>query len=181
MPKLIELMGQTFGAWTVISHAGADCARNRLWLCICACGKEKVVGGQHLRSGASKSCGCKTAGFRGEALRGSRHYNWKGGGDNPGSEAWANSRLDALRQGVKKHGGAEIVSTAADVLLLWQESKGECVICRTMPEPKNFHLDHDKNTGRVRGFLCGCCNVALGMCGDSPDRLRKCADYLESK
>lgn len=177
--KGIDLLGMTFGFWTVLEFMGRDPQRNLKWRCRCVCGREKVVAGQHLRYGSSKSCGCKTAGLRG--VKAERHYSWKGGGHNRGSLAWCNARLDSLRQGQRRNGGAEIASSAGDVLRLWLESDGHCVACKREPSStKDFHLDHDRVTGAVRGFLCGKCNVAIGMAGDSPSRLRQLADYLES-
>ena len=58
MPKpMIDLTGQRFGRLTVIRR---DESRKKAayWLCRCDCGKEKVVQGCHLRSGATVSCGC---------------------------------------------------------------------------------------------------------------------------
>jgi hypothetical protein len=46
---------------------------------------------------------------------------------------------------------------------------------------KKVSVDHDHKTGKVRGFLCHGCNIAIGMVKDDPDRLRRLADYLESK
>ena len=62
MTKLIDLVGKQFGRWRVI----APVERRRIpcgdwtypWLCQCVCGVEKTVDGGHLRSGASRSCGC---------------------------------------------------------------------------------------------------------------------------
>lgn len=51
-PRFIDITGETFGKWTVLSYAG-----NKQWNCRCSCGKEKVVWGKYLRSGQSKSCG----------------------------------------------------------------------------------------------------------------------------
>ena len=42
---------------------------NRMWLCQCECGNQKVIGGRHLNSGATKSCGCEQ----------NRHSNLKHG------------------------------------------------------------------------------------------------------
>lgn len=53
--------------------------------------------------------------------------------------------------------------------------KQECAVCGT--EGK-LHVDHDHTTGKVRGLLCHGCNLALGLVKDSPERLRKLADYI---
>jgi hypothetical protein len=47
---------------------------------------------------------------------------------------------------------------------------------------KSYHLavDHDHETGKVRGLLCLKCNRILGLADDNPEILRNLADYLES-
>ena len=56
-PKFIQMIGKTFGNWTVIQIGDKQCQQNRNWLCRCSCGVERKVWGHHLRSGKSKSCG----------------------------------------------------------------------------------------------------------------------------
>ena len=56
--KRIDLVGQKFGRLTVIKRMGNDKYRNSRWLCLCECGKEKIIRGSHLKSGDIKSCGC---------------------------------------------------------------------------------------------------------------------------
>lgn len=68
---------------------------------------------------------------------------------------------------------------AVDALLTFQ--KQGCAIC-TAPaseQPKRFAVDHDHVTGKVRGLLCDRCNRCIGLAGDSPERLRNAAQYLE--
>lgn len=55
--KLIDLAGNTFGRWAVISRS-ANIGRVPAWLCRCECGEERVVRGGDLRDGKSRSCGC---------------------------------------------------------------------------------------------------------------------------
>ena len=54
----------------------------------------------------------------------------------------------------------------------------ETAVSRT-GRPKSIAVDHDHDTGRIRGVLCDRCNRALGYLRDNPDLLRRAADYLE--
>jgi hypothetical protein len=58
---------------------------------------------------------------------------------------------------------------------------GGCAVCAaTKPggRGKRFHVDHDHETGAVRGLLCHACNVAIGTLGDDTDRLLAAATYV---
>lgn len=57
MPKIINITSQKFGRLTALRDAGKD-KRGRVWLCLCDCGKEAMVGSSHLRTGHTRSCGC---------------------------------------------------------------------------------------------------------------------------
>ncbi len=50
-------IGQKFGRWEVLSKAENLRDRTR-WFCRCACGTERKVKTDTLKSGTSKSCGC---------------------------------------------------------------------------------------------------------------------------
>lgn len=61
---------------------------------------------------------------------------------------------------------------------------GRCAICNR-PETamrrgivKTLSVDHDHATGRIRGLLCHQCNTAIGLMGDSPERLTSAIRYL---
>lgn len=56
---------------------------------------------------------------------------------------------------------------------------GLCAICQT--EYQLLHVDHDHQTGMVRGLLCNGCNTGIGHLGDSPETLRAAADYLAAR
>lgn len=56
---------------------------------------------------------------------------------------------------------------------------GVCALCKRVPTgKKGLVVDHDHKTGRVRGLLCSLCNWMLGCSQDSPEVLRRAADYL---
>lgn len=58
---------------------------------------------------------------------------------------------------------------------------GGCAICggKTPGGRGSFHIDHDHETGVIRGLLCASCNMGIGMLGDNPSRLRLALSYLE--
>jgi hypothetical protein len=58
MGKKLELVGQKFGRWAVISEAGRNKQGNFMWLCQCDCGERRIVSGGSLTSDNSRSCGC---------------------------------------------------------------------------------------------------------------------------
>ncbi|UIW13254.1 HNH endonuclease [Arthrobacter phage Crewmate] len=58
---------------------------------------------------------------------------------------------------------------------------GKCAICGT-DEPGGrgrWHVDHDHESGAVRGLLCHHCNLGLGHFRDDVDALRAAIRYLE--
>lgn len=58
-----------------------------------------------------------------------------------------------------------------------------CAICGNntgSARTSKLHVDHDAETGKVRGLLCSQCNNGLGRFHDSPDLLRKAANYIEN-
>lgn len=54
-----------------------------------------------------------------------------------------------------------------------------CAICRTPPKPgANLDVDHDHQTGAVRGLLCRNCNHGLGKFDDDIVNLFRAVEYL---
>lgn len=57
---------------------------------------------------------------------------------------------------------------------------GVCAICEREPNPKiSLHVDHDHETGAIRGLTCFRCNQAMGAFGEDPELLRSAAAYLD--
>ena len=73
-----------------------------------------------------------------------------------------------------------IDNEAYELMLVMQG--GCCRICKSSkPGGKwngNFMVDHDHETGRIRGLLCTACNHALGKFQDSPEVLLSAVEYL---
>ena len=59
--------------------------------------------------------------------------------------------------------------------------QGRCASCNDALTDKlhGRHIDHCHATGKVRGILCGGCNIALGHAKDDVERLKSLIRYLE--
>lgn len=61
---------------------------------------------------------------------------------------------------------------------------GRCAICReeetatARGRVRSLAVDHDHETGAVRGLLCSRCNTALGLFRDNPALLLEAIAYL---
>lgn len=66
---------------------------------------------------------------------------------------------------------------------LMSKQKGKCAICKCEFSETDRALipcvDHDHQTGAVRGLLCFNCNTVLGKVKDSPQILKRAISYLE--
>jgi hypothetical protein len=70
--------------------------------------------------------------------------------------------------------------TLADYNQMFEEQNGFCIICGVHQSEvnKTFCVDHDHETGEVRGLLCDQCNKGLGHFKDNQSFLQKAIDYL---
>lgn len=87
-------------------------------------------------------------------------------------------RTESLRQyRVKKYG---ITSEQYEMML--EEQNYQCPICeRAFGETgEQAAIDHDHETGAVRGLLCKQCNLGIGNLQDDVTRVRNALQYLLS-
>lgn len=70
-----------------------------------------------------------------------------------------------------------ITADEYDVMLANQS--GKCAICgRTRDSHMSLSVDHDAETGRIRGILCENCNRAIGQLKHSIPNLQAAIKYL---
>lgn len=86
----------------------------------------------------------------------------------------------------KKYNLAKYGMTISDWDAMLAEQNGRCAICG-VPEAEapgqtgsgsGLHVDHDHETGAVRGLLCRCCNLGLGQFFDDEEKLFNAIQYL---
>lgn len=93
----------------------------------------------------------------------------------------------SLRRKERTHGIDPITYTK-----MLKEQKNSCAICKIPFEDKLLILsdgrritrytaaiDHNHETGKIRGLLCNSCNVGLGYFKDNPTYLQRSIIYLD--
>lgn len=70
--------------------------------------------------------------------------------------------------------------TLAEYNEMLETQSGSCAICGVTPTEHDERLcvDHNHETGKVRGLLCSRCNLAIGILQDSPELCQSATDYL---
>lgn len=70
--------------------------------------------------------------------------------------------------------------TRDEYLAIYEAQGGKCAICqRATGASKNLSVDHDHETGEVRGLCCTPCNRdVLGHLRDEVEAFRRCIRYL---
>ena len=81
---------------------------------------------------------------------------------------------------------AHLGLTKARYYELLEEQRNGCAVCGFRESSKKMQglirslcVDHCHSTGKIRGLLCGKCNRALGLAGDSIERLEAMIAYLK--
>ena len=68
--------------------------------------------------------------------------------------------------------------TLDEIKNMLEKQQFKCLICCTEITIDTKQVDHNHETGKVRGLLCFLCNIILGASKDSPERLTKAINYL---
>ena len=124
-------------------------------------------GVRHAMSGRTRLCSLPRARASAEVRRDwQRAYyaRWKAKGGRASPAANRRRRL--------KHFYGITVEEADAMIARFD---GKCWCCKESPATD---IDHDHETGAVRGVLCGKCNRMLGQANDDPERLRAGVRYL---
>lgn len=74
--------------------------------------------------------------------------------------------------------------TVAEYDELLSLQNGRCAVCGVLPRDgdklgRPLSIDHDHETGKIRGLLCMSCNIAIGNIKENVDSLKRAVRYLE--
>ena len=75
-------------------------------------------------------------------------------------------------------GYAALSAPKIEVMYALQTKSCECCKC-SLPDMSKRCLDHDHETGELRGVLCNNCNRAEGLLNADPEIVRNLLAYLE--
>lgn len=88
----------------------------------------------------------------------------------------AEAKAERRRQNLRMYG-----LTPRKYAVMLELQGGVCAICRCACKTgRNLAVDHDHDTGVVRGLLCNDCNNGLGRFADDTERLEAAINYLKS-
>lgn len=69
--------------------------------------------------------------------------------------------------------------TPEEYYALLEEQNGVCAICLGVnKDGKRLSVDHNHDTGKVRGLLCQRCNLCIGQFEENQETLLRAVDYL---
>ena len=61
------------------------------------------------------------------------------------------------------------------------EESSTCSICQVAVSGQNKQLDHNHNTFKIRGVLCGNCNTMIGLAHERPEIFSLAVAYLGAR
>ena len=93
-------------------------------------------------------------------------------------KAWNEANLKHVRDSMLQNVYGLSLPEDAEIL---EAQDNRCAICGGAPkaEGRRLAVDHDHETGQVRGLLCTRCNPGLGFFMHDPERLRNAIAYLD--
>ena len=189
--SLIDEVGNHHGKLVVLERAGSKNGE-AAWLCECDCGNKTVVRGSTLRRGEVVSCGCYQGSGKSNDVKVTKRNGVQGKacGDCGNWKPLAKFHRGAAAGGsghrCKRCKASYMLKLKYDITLDDYEEMLEaqcngCAICGQLPSGRRLIVDHDHETGIVRGLLCFNCNVMLGNARDDPVILEIGAAYLRRK
>jgi hypothetical protein len=168
MPASIDITNQKYNMLTALYKTGRQTENKQYyWMCRCECGNLTEVRVGNIRTGRTKSCGCLNK------RKGEDSPNFKHGlalKSHPEYKRYQRECFDRHRYKLEPQHKADLLDA----------QNGGCAICgyRFGQKKGDMKVDHNHQTGKVRGLLCDLCNRGLGMFRDNQNNLTKAVSYL---
>lgn len=93
------------------------------------------------------------------------------------NKQWRKDNPEKFRRQYRRQSWKKLGMDPDEAQAVWDAN----VACEVCSSPEGLCVDHDHNTGRVRGVLCHACNLSAGKMGEDPDRLERLATYIRQR
>lgn len=182
-------INDVYNSWTVIS----ECLKNKFgkdsYLCRCKCGNEKYVEGRSLVMETSKSCGCTRKvpkQIQKERIRKYKRDYFQRNKDQIYKRTLQRQKEqrehDYKLYGIDRYNLRSRYNLSVDEyreILANQNNKCAICGCDINKKENRPHIDHNHLTNKIRGILCGNCNMGIGLLKDDINVIRNAVKYLE--
>lgn len=93
---------------------------------------------------------------------------------------WKRANSEKVKTGQQRRSVGKYGLSLLDRAELLRLQHCKCAVCYDeLKSGKGAAIDHDHNSGKVRGILCSSCNTAIGLFKEDPRRMRDAIAYLE--
>jgi len=75
---------------------------------------------------------------------------------------------------------ARLGMTVDEFWNMYDSQNGKCAICLQDIAAENSAIDHNHDSGKIRGILCKSCNRGIGLLKDDSEVLNRASSYLIS-
>ncbi len=101
---------------------------------------------------------------------------------NASARLWRVNNPESARRVRKKQNLKRFGLTEDSFNVIMVKQNGVCAICKN-PEPakRALAIDHNHQTGKIRGLLCTRCNQGIGCFVDQPLILEAAIKYLQER
>ena len=178
-----------YNSWTIKS----ECLKNKFekdcYFCRCKCGNEKYVEGRSLVMGTSKSCGCTRkvpVEVQKERIKIYKHDYFQRNKEQIYKRTLQKQKeqreQDYKLYGIDRYNLRSRYNLSVDEYKeILSNQNNKCAICGCDISKKENrpHIDHNHSTNKIRGILCGNCNMGIGLLKDDINVLRNAVKYLE--
>lgn len=87
---------------------------------------------------------------------------------------------EAARVKIRIASVTRTLSAKQGYFFLFEQQGGVCAICHKPEEKRKMAIDHNHETGEVRGLLCTRHNLGIGYFHDSVNELKAAIEYLQN-